>query len=109
MRISRKIIISLFIASVIYSVFVLTVDTVYNKKSQNSESKYEISAESKSYRVKAHQNRIAVFIDGESSPLYTLDTPLLSDLPEYDRELLQNGITAKSETELLKILEDYDN
>ena len=109
MRISRKIIISLFVASVIYSVFVMTVDTVYNRKSQNPEPKYEISTESEIYRVKAHENRIAVFIDGENSPLYTLDTPLLTDLPEYDRELLQNGLTAKSKTELLKILEDYDN
>lgn len=109
MRITRKIIISLFIASVIYSIFVLTIITVNNKKQQNPEPKFEISAETESYRVKTHNNRIAVFIDGEQAPLYTLDTPLITDLPEYDRSLLKKGITAKTQAELLEILEDYDN
>ena len=109
MRISKKIIISLFIASVIYSVFVLSIVTINNKKQQKPEPKFEISAEIESYQVKSHNNRIAVFIDGEQSPLYTLDNPLITDLPEYDRGLLDKGITAKSKGELLEILEDYDN
>ena len=109
MQTYKKIIISLFVASVIYSAFVLTVDTVHKHKLQTQEQKQEISTESESYKIKAHNGKIAVFIEGENLPLYTLDSPLLTDLPEYDRKLLTYGIIAENNAELLRILEDYDN
>ncbi len=59
--------------------------------------------------MKAHNGKIAVFVDGNDKPLYVLDTPSLHELPEYDQNILNDGIVAENNTELLKILEDYDN
>ena len=50
-----------------------------------------------------------MFVDLNAEPIHTLDSPYVRDLPEYDRKLLETGIIAHSNAELLKILEDYDN
>ncbi len=110
MSISKRFVITVFASAVLFSVFVLLVEGLSSdKQPQPTEPKSEISAESGSYRVQSHNGRIAVFIDGDKTPLYILDAPLVSDLPEYDQNLLNMGITAESNAELLKILEDYDN
>ena len=61
------------------------------------------------YSVKALNGKIAVFADGNDTPLYVLPSPLIDDLPLYDRELLTRGINVNSNAELLRVLEDYDN
>lgn len=58
------------------------------------------------YVVRAAADGIAVFRAGEDTPLRTL--PLdLEALPEADRQLLEEGIPAKSLAEARQILEDY--
>ena len=49
----------------------------------------------KSYVLKEYKGKLAVF--KENSDI----------LPESDRELLKNGITAKSDSELKKLIADY--
>ena len=110
MSISKKLIITVFASAVLFSLFVLIVEGLRaDPAPPPTEPKAPISAETNQYRVKAHEGRIAVFLEGEAEPLYILDTPLLSELPQYDRDILTKGIIAESRAELSKILEDYDN
>ena len=68
----------------------------------------QIQGQNDHYIVKESNGKIGVFHSDGSVPLYLLDSPYVRDLPEYDRKLLQQGIIAQSNAELLEILEDYD-
>ncbi|MGN0590721.1 hypothetical protein [Ruminococcus sp.] len=57
------------------------------------------------YVVRLHNGRIGVFRAGEALPFRYLDAEL-SLLPELDRQLLEEGIQAKSEEELRGLLEE---
>jgi hypothetical protein len=46
-------------------------------------------------------------VDGSSNPSKIFDTPI-ELLPEYDREMLKDGIIVSNETDLQKLIEDYD-
>ena len=109
MSISKKIVAALFTAAVLLSAVILLVEGTANDEPEQPTPKSEISAEKENYRVKEYNGRIAVFIDGNETPLYTLETPLVNELPQYDRDILEKGIIAESNAELLQILEDYDN
>ena len=62
--------------------------------------------ENQSFIVRAHNGIIGVFnANGELE--YSLEV-YIKTLPEVDRLLLERGIFAKDNIELLKILEDYD-
>ena len=56
--------------------------------------------------VKEYDGRIAVFTAGSFSPDKVYDTHV-SQLPEYDQNLLVDGILANDREELRKIIEDY--
>ena len=49
---------------------------------------------------------MAVFLAGRELPYQILETRVDS-LPEYDQELLREGIAAQNEQELLELLQDY--
>ncbi len=68
----------------------------------------DTSSKSEHYVVKGINGKIGVFFENDTTPLYVLDGPYIRDLPEYDQKLLEQGIVADDNTELLKILEDYD-
>ncbi len=68
----------------------------------------QINSQNEYYIVKESDGKIGVFYSDSTAPLYLLDGPYVRDLPEYDRKLLQQGIIAQNNAELLKILEDYD-
>lgn len=59
------------------------------------------------YTVRAFEGSVAIFKNGEKTPVYRIKTPL-SSLTEEDRSLLNNGITAKTLTEARKLIEDYE-
>lgn len=61
----------------------------------------------KNYTVRIQNGRISVFVDGDPSPLYTIDTPP-ERLPETDRWLLEAGIRAESFEEACRLIEDYE-
>lgn len=58
------------------------------------------------YYVREYQGKIAVFKDNEKKPDAVYDV-YVSNLPEKDKNLLQNGLRAESEEELQQIIEDY--
>ena len=108
MKISEKIIKTIFSALVIISCYALTFSAITPKNNQ-SESPKKAETPPVFYIVKQHNDRIAVFINGKDEPLQILDSPFVRDLPEYDQLILSEGIMVKNNEELLKILEDYDN
>lgn len=108
MKISKKIIITIFSALVVISCYALTFVALTPKNNQ-SESPKRAETPPVFYIVKQHNDRIAVFINGKDEPLQILDSPFVRDLPEYDQLILSEGIMVKNNEELLKILEDYDN
>ncbi|MDR0984404.1 MAG: hypothetical protein LBL93_05275 [Ruminococcus sp.] len=59
------------------------------------------------YTLKEHQGKLALFVDGSNIPSQIFDTPI-ELLPEYDRGMLKDGITVSNETDLQKLIEDYD-
>lgn len=108
MKTSKKIIITLCIALIIVSGYAFTVTSL----SSNDNSKEEPKSTETSpvyYIVKQYKDRIAVYSSEKDEPIQILDSPFVRDLPEYDQKLLSKGIIVKTNEELLKILEDYDN
>ena len=63
--------------------------------------------EADEYLIKSHGGYVAVYYDSHGYPAWIGDTPL-SSLREYDRELLDKGLTVTSKQELLQILEDLE-
>lgn len=58
------------------------------------------------YVVKAYDGKLSVFKNGDNAPLKTFDT-YIDFLPEKDKQRLAAGISAKSDAELQRIIEDY--
>ena len=63
-------------------------------------------AQTPPYLLKEFDKRIALFGDDRETPLYISDI-YVSQLPEADRLLLKEGLPARSEKELRRLLEDY--
>ena len=58
------------------------------------------------YIVKDYGGNIAIFEKGKDTPFRITDVSI-NELPQADKELLQQGITANDQEELNIILEDY--
>lgn len=97
------------IAASVFSAAVLVSDFVSRDTVTPKQAETDISAPNSQYCVKEYNGKIAVFVVPDTEPIHTLDSPYVRDLPEYDRKLLETGIIAQSNAELLRILEDYDN
>ena len=63
---------------------------------------------SEGYTLKVWSGCAAVFSGGSTSPLFITDIRVDS-LRERDRDLLEQGITVQSKTELLKLIEDFNS
>ena len=61
------------------------------------------------YTVGAYNNRVAVFLYGESEPSQVLDEVFLRSLPAGDQERLREGIPVYEEQELWSLLEDLES
>ncbi len=97
-----------FSAVLLFSAVYLSLDTRYEPTEEPTPSEQDAAVTPEKYTVKQVDGKISVFKGDDKEPLYTLDSPYVRDLPEYDRMVLEQGITADSKEELLKILEDYD-
>lgn len=95
-------------AAAVFSCIILGFDAKNPAHGTFEEQRRAITAAS-GYTVKEYEGKIAVFRENGELPLYVLDSPYIRDLPQYDRELLKIGVKADNNTELLEILEDYDN
>lgn len=109
MNYHKKVIAVVSITAAVFSGIVFISGFSRHNAVEPKQRETDISVENCRYRVKAYNGKIAVFVDGDAEPIHTLDSPYVRDLPEYDQKLLENGIIANSNTELLQILEDYDN
>ena len=58
------------------------------------------------YLMKNYGGRLAVFEAQQQSPLLVFDV-YVNTLPEYDQQLLQEGISVEGEQQLTRIIEDY--
>lgn len=58
------------------------------------------------YLIKEYNGVVAVFLDGESMPLIQTDIPV-NGLRQTDRELIEQGISLESYTDVLYLLEDF--
>ena len=61
----------------------------------------------KNYVICIQGDSIAIFEEGRTAALYTIDTPV-SRLPETDRLLLETGIRTDSLEAAFKLIEDYE-
>lgn len=108
MKISKKFIITICSAIIIISCYIFTF-TLLKTDVTPKETPKITETPPVHYIVKQYNNRIAIFVSGNNEPLEILDSPFVRDLPEYDQQLLLKGIIVKTNEELLKVLEDYDN
>lgn len=108
MKISKKIIITVTVALFIVSCYAFTFEALTPIQPATPAEPQNTDTETNVYIVKEYNGKIAVFLSNSTAPLYVLDDPYVRDLPEYDREMLKNGIIANNNSELIKILEDYD-
>lgn len=60
------------------------------------------------YILKEHNGRIGVFAAGSDKPELILDV-MVRHLPEYDQEQLKTGVPAKTYSELVNLIEDYNS
>lgn len=58
------------------------------------------------YIMRNHGGRLAVFEAQEDSPRLVFDV-YVNTLPEYDQEILQEGVSVEGEDALTKLIEDY--
>lgn len=58
------------------------------------------------YTVKEYNGSIGVFYGASDKPALVYDIPVYT-LPDADRQLLKDGISAESSDELNRIIEDY--
>lgn len=77
-----------------------------NDVSSNASDKKR--AQEQSYVVKTLNGKIAVFADGASAPVKTLDVEVAT-LPQQDQEALQAGISVNGSEALRRTLEDYES
>ena len=58
------------------------------------------------YTLTQYEGKLALFKRGYSMPVEIYDV-YLSSLPDSERGKIESGITAQSDEEILKIIEDY--
>ena len=58
------------------------------------------------YLLRIVEGRVGLFRTGSTTPYQYLDAPV-NLLSAYDREQLEQGIAAKDEAELRRLIEDY--
>lgn len=58
------------------------------------------------YTLSVYDGRIAVFENGSDKPVEVFDT-FVSSLPYTEQNELQDGITARDKSELMRLIEDY--
>ncbi|MDR3178834.1 MAG: hypothetical protein LBT82_02095 [Oscillospiraceae bacterium] len=76
-----------------------------NKDPELAESKTEEETSS-TYIIKDYNGKVAVFEKGKQNP-FRITNCQISQLPVCDQDVLKTGIEAKTESELVRVLEDY--
>ncbi len=58
------------------------------------------------YLLRIHEGQLSLFRIGSDEPYEKLDMPL-NLLSEYDYDRLEQGVTARTEAEMRRLIEDY--
>lgn len=87
--------------------------TAKPETSQESASSFSSSVATETnpapkYRISVYGEYVAVYELGRELPCQILETRVDS-LPEYDQQLLREGIAAKDDKELNQMLQDYES
>lgn len=87
--------------------------TAKPETSQESASSFSSTVETEAntapkYRISVYGEYVAVYELGRELPCQILETRVDS-LPEYDQQLLREGIAAKDDKELNQMLQDYES
>ncbi len=98
---SRKICI-LILTAMITFIFIIIGITMILLNNNNS-----INNTSQKYILKQYEDSLGIFIEGEKTPISTIDVPYYS-LPFEDKQLLNKGIYADSLSEIMLKAEDYE-
>ena len=107
----KQIITASLIAITTFSATYLICDFTLNKKTEiiDNTSSNIIDHQNEGYIVRSYNGKISVFVENQVTPIYSLNSPYVRDLTDYDQNLLNEGIKAQSQSELMRILEDFDN
>lgn len=88
---------------------VLTVtgnDGIVAGASSGASSAQQATLDEDIYIVKEYDGKVAVFRQGENTPLNTT-TQMVVDLPDRDRKTLKEGVQVTGKEKLRKLMEDY--
>ena len=58
------------------------------------------------YRLSVYEKKVAAFRNGKDYPIY-ISNVYVNSLPETDRQLLEQGISAPDRKSLNRLIEDY--
>lgn len=101
---SKRVITVIFLAAALFSAIYLSIVL----PGSAAEAPIDDPNQGIAYTVKEYNGKIAVFKRGNKEPERVIEDIFVRDLPTYDRELLTDGINARDEAEVNRILEDYD-
>lgn len=101
-----------YILYILFSIYSVSI-TIYSFAELSSINKIDkknkiYTKENNKFIIKTIKNNISVFKKGSTKPFLSISRSP-KDLPEYDRQLLKNGININSLEELNKLLEDYED
>ena len=85
----------------------VTVIILKSPKKKSSFTESEETTVAALYTITDYNGKIALFKRGYSMPVEIFDVNTNSPLPQSDRELIIVGVTAYSDEEAQKLVEDY--
>ncbi|HHZ05337.1 MAG TPA: hypothetical protein GX401_00900 [Clostridiales bacterium] len=104
---SKRLVVTVVIAFIclMAGALVLTI-TGGDGRADATEPTQAVTQGSDVYIVKDYNGKVAVFREGETTPVSTTEKSVL-DLPQRDREDLTAGVEVTGEEKLRKLIEDY--
>lgn len=109
--ISKKKISYILLSIASISIIIYTFSTIFsiNKKQKKTTIEQpQIKKNEYKFLVKEDSGVIKVFKNGDKTPINVIDKEV-EYLPEYDQNMLKNGIYLYSSDDLNKVLEDYED
>lgn len=108
-NISKKNFLYILLPIISISIIVYTFFMIFslNKKTEQK-NEQPIKENEYKFLVKEDSGKIKVFEKGNKNPINVIDKEV-EYLPEYDQNMLKNGIYVYNSSDLNKILEDYED
>lgn len=81
---------------------------LFKVKANKTQKNLELIGTNANYLVTEYNNKITVYHYGTKDIYKVLETPLVSELPKSDINMLKQGIAVKDLSDLEQLFEDYD-